>query len=382
MKKIIKTLFLISWVISWPLSVISCSSNIHSKTQLEHYTLNALNDYWTNTDPIFKPNASLSIQDFKSTSFKEHSIFKNKKIYYDINFDINISNLTAFKYIDTPNKISSLGAESIGEFQINLKQPKSFNWLDTKKPMLVYNLKNFSHVINTTYNVFIGSTNDFTMVLNGSTFGDFYDYSFNYKKPKGGGNEYLKLVDLTNSNIKLLDKDWYKIAMSIKLDTFSSSDSYYAAIHVVNKKVVYTNMKLESTYHDFSPYKNSHYVPLIAFQDPNNNKHLFLNKDILIKLNTLYHAPSSKKGLNNWNLTYISNYLKEYEFKKASNINYWNIANCLLNFVQNKHKKLNKFLKINQSQGYYGIWIQFNEHNNYLASEINANHQINDQNKN
>ena len=370
MKKIIKSLFLISGILSFPLSVISCSSNIHSKIQLEHYTLNALNKYWTNTDPIFKPNSSLSLQDFKSASFKEHSISKNKKIYYDINFDVNISNLTAFKYIDTLNKIYSLGAESTGEFQINLKQPKNFNWLKTKKPTLVYNLKNFNHVINTTYNILIGNTTDFTMVLNGSSYGNWHKASLNRK-----GNEYLQLQNLKNSNIILTDDEWFKIAESINTNTLNGN--YDAIIHVLNKKVFYTNMKSESTYHDFPAYKYSPFLPLISFQDPNpiKTKHLFLNKDILSRLNTFYQASLSKKGLNNWNLTYISKYLKKYEFQKTSDITYEDIANCLINFIQNQQSNLNTFLNFQQTNYYHGIWIEFNAKNKYLAGEVNVNNQ-------
>jgi len=373
MKKIIKSILLISWISSFPLSVISCSSNNLSKSQLENYTLNALNQYWTNTDPIFKPNSSLTIKNFKTVSFKEHQISKNNKIYYDINFNIHISNLTAFKYINTAKKISLSGADTTGEFQINLKQPKNFNWLDNKKPTLVYNLKNFNHVIDTTYNLFMGNTNDFIMVFDSSNYDDWYKATLNHET-----NKYLKAHNLNNLNISLKNNEWVHIAKSNKLDNFSSSNSYYAAIHVVNKQVIYSNMNSDSTYHEFPAYKISSYVPLISFQDPNNNnKHLFLNKDILNKLNVLYHASLSKQGLNNWNFSYINNYLKEYNFEKSKNTSYSDIAKCLINFIQSQQSNLNTFLNINQTDRYHGIWIQFNSENDYLSSEINSNNQNN-----
>ena len=181
-------------------------------------------------------------------------------------------------------------------------------------------------VMKNIYNLLSGNTNDFTMILNGSTFGDWYDYSLNYH-----GNKFLKLVALTNSNIILSNNEWDNIATSIKLDTFNSSDSYYAAIHVVNKKVVYTNMNSYSTYHNFPAYKNSHFVIENIIGTPNNFSLVFNNTQLkkyihnylIIKNSKQYTNPDDQfyntefKYYKNTKAFWISNNISEEMIMKA-----------------------------------------------------------------
>ena len=197
------------------------------------------------------------------------------------------------------------------KFKLNILKPKIKRPLNILPSLPTPVMKNI-------HNLLVGNTNDFTMILNANSYDDWYKASLN-----GDANKYLQVYNLKNSNIILTNDEWVNIAESNKLENFSSSNSYYAAIHVVNKKVVYTNMNSESTYHDFPAYKNSLFViqNIIGTQ---NNFSLIFNNSQLNKYIQNYLITNNPKSNLYWKNNNPDNYTTHDDWFYNTEFEYYN----------------------------------------------------------
>ncbi len=414
MEKILKLLTVLSLTVSLPISVASCSNQInHSKyiihkpkglvpaiskltpakqltlsdKQLKSYTIKALNTYFS--DPKHQklnPNQKLLVTDILQSAFNQQIIFKlNNQLFDDISFNLDLKNIDKFNAYKTYQNVFNT-ANVTGTYELNLKDTTKFDWINKSEPNLNFTLKAFNSIIDTTANVFIGTTNDFIFILNSDIYTGWADAAALLK-----GEEFLAKNNIKNTHIKITEPEWQEIAREARIP--NSDPNYWAVMHVVNKQIVYTNMSSTSTVHDFHGFKDpstkkySQFMPQISYKDnwgEDTDVNLFINKNLLNKLNLLYSysqgitiGNTSVNPNSYWNVDYITNYLKQYQLRKASDLEYNEIAKCLMDLISNHNSDVVKIIStINVESGYYGVWLSFDENDKFIAFQENQHIKI------
>ncbi len=266
--------------------------------------------------------------------------------------------------------------EISGIFTLNLDTNKISN---NNINLISYLVGNYQNYINNVSNILTGSTNDFTLIMNGDDWDDFTYFIIN---PSNGmdGNFYLKNIShIYNPNIALSNEDWKSILKTLaKMNGIGNlADGYAACLHItkISKssfQIVYTNLIKNDEYNMPLPNEQP-WLPLFAFNSikdwkdgsimTSNNKFISINKDALKELIDIY-TDNSYYHNSNWNIITIIKLLQNNHLCNT-NLDLKTIATCLFN---NWNINLvNNFLASNHEY----FLMQYNDNNNYIKNNWN-----------
>ena len=356
--KLLKTLFVSTPLLVTPLIAASCDTNnpgpIPTYQQIKDAIIDFAKEHGINKDEMDTNSIHFQGQDEKGLPNNINFSFKMWNNVPDSYF-LNIYNGTMV-YHGNPIKftLSKWNKGSTpGYYQSSLEYPST-----------IY-----------------GSSNDYTLCL---------DSTFLHPFTSGIQNKYniTKLFQVSSlnpdktKNFKLSD-----FTVIYKNNYRDITQGYFAAFHVVNQQVVWTNLTTDK---HFLHTSSNGALSNVAFLNQANNKYtLFINNTVLRQLNEIYLQ--DKKFQKNPYLqpTYLKQHYaaqtgapavatQKIGFQIASSPAYTNgnaslddVVTCLLNLLKNDYDKLTEMLNKNYTAYYltfnktsdvwtFGTYSQFN----------------------
>ncbi len=373
MKKILSFFAISAMISTTSTSVVACSNISDVKVKTE--TLKEINNYF------LKNNYFKNDLQNKSTQIVSNDILHWNFFHYsvdqktvNVNFIIILKNGNKFK----SNNSSFNTLQIDGGFTYTSKDDSDIIW--NLSPSINYNLNNYNHDADDS-NLLIGDSKDFTLFLNSQKYNQLIT-----KYNLSNVNAFLTKNRLNNSKIKLNNAQWLQ-AMTNKELNFkyaAYAPNVYILIHFILNStthkydITYTNLQ-NYRYDDFVNKTDTNSMQLFAYTDYENQSQMFLNKDIIQKLNDLYLAMPytryDQKDLNhkNWTIGFIESYLEQnhlwYSSTKSDD---HVIAECLYNFIENRPAIIKEFLNTRQEDGYRGILLSFGKLNTMTNYVING----------
>ena len=335
------------------------------------------NSCTVNANPASRQQILTAIEKFAKGNKVDLNQINYNSIKYQANSVKNEQELITFNFAEKSNVMGTLLTNTYNGSMTYHTNKKTFNlneWIDNKMPGTYSSSIQWASTIIGKG----GPSSDFTLCLSSPNWETFKDV---YQDPASTIARLFNSVDLNKNKEQYFYKADFQAIINGTTHFAGLDTNNFAVFHVVNRKIVWTNLNSNQAANSLeltNNGENSTLASLALLNQTNDQYHLFLSNDILKQLDEIYQLNNNFQTNQYLQVKYLKDHWSNKNNKKTNDIEQVGIqiasapdafkngnasmdgvVTCLLNLLKNNYSKLTEML----SKNYQAYNLIFNKTN-------------------
>ena len=330
------------------------------------------NSCTVNANPASRQQILTAIEKFAKENKVDLNQINYSSIKYQANSVKNEQELITFNFAEKSNVKGMLLTNTYTgsmTYHTNKKEFSLNKWVNSKMPGAYSSSLQWAATIIGKG----GESSDFILCLSSDNWGTFNNI---YQDPNSTIAQLFDGVDLNKNKEQYFTKADFQSIENGQTHYATVDSNHFAVFHVVNRKVVWTNLDSNQAANSLELASDGALASLSLLNQTNDQYHLFLSKDVLKQLDEIYQLNKNFQTNKYLQVKYLEDHwsnknnnetedIEQVGIQIASapdafkngNASIDDVVTCLLNLLKNDYSKLTEML----SKNYQAYNLIFNK---------------------